>query len=313
MKYKDYYAALDIPRDADLDQIKKAYRKLARQHHPDVSKAADAEARFKDAAEAYATLKNPEKRAAYDALGQPRPGEEFSPPPQWSHAHGQDTSGSGPGFADMDLEDLLAAMGQGRSAGPQARRPAPGRDYEDTVHISLRDAHRGTELLLSLGDTDGERKLTVTIPVGVIAGQKLRLRGKGGPGRHGGENGDIYLHIAFKPDPIFRADRHDLYFDLALAPWEAALGAELEVPTLDGKVLLTIPPGTRSGRKLRLRGRGLGNLRGMPGDLYATVHIDIAPTLSDRERVLYEELATLSSFDFRGHLNQENPHEPSKP
>lgn len=309
MKYKDYYAALDISRDANLDQIKKAYRKLARQYHPDVSKAADAEARFKDAAEAYATLKNPEKRAAYDALGQPRPGEEFSPPPQWSHAHWQDTSG----FEGMDLEDLLAAMGHGRGAASQGRRPVPGRDYEDTVQISLRDAHRGTELHLSLGDTQGERKLTVTIPAGVIAGQKLRLRGKGGPGRHGGENGDIYLHIAFKPDPIFRADRHDLYFDLTLAPWEAALGAELEVPTLDGRVVLTVPPGTRSGRKLRLRGRGLANPRGTAGDLYATVRIDIAPTLSARERVLYQELATLSSFDFRSHLNQENSHESPRP
>lgn len=309
MKYKDYYAALDIPRDADLDQIKKAYRKLARQYHPDVSKAAGAEARFKDAAEAYATLKNPEKRAAYDALGQPRPGEEFSPPPQWSHAHGQNASS----FGDMDLEDLLAAMGQGRGGQPQARRPVPGRDYEDTVHINLRDAQHGTELQLSLGDADSERKLTVTIPIGVIAGQKLRLRGKGGPGRHGGESGDIYLHIAFKPDPIFRADRHDLYFDLALAPWEAALGAELEVPTLDGKVVLTVPPGTRAGRKLRLRGRGLANPRGTAGDLYATVRIDIAPTLSDRERILYQELATLSGFDLRSHLNQETPHDPTKP
>ena len=301
MKYKDYYAALDIARDADLDQIKKAYRKLARQYHPDVSKAADAEARFKDAAEAYATLKNPEKRAAYDALGQPRAGEEFSPPPQWSHAQGQD----GTGFGEMDLEDLLAAMGQSRGQGPQGRRPTSGRDFEDTVHISLRDAQHGTELLLNLGDAQGERKLTVTIPVGVIAGQKLRLRGKGEPGRHGGDSGDIYLHIAFKPDPVFRSDRHDLYFDLPLAPWEAALGAELEVPTLDGKVVLTVPPGTRNGRKLRLRGRGLANPRGVAGDLYATVRIDIAPTANKRERVLYQELATLSNFDLRSHLNQE--------
>lgn len=309
MKYKDYYAALDVPRDADLDQIKKAYRKLASQYHPDVSKAADAEGRFKEAAEAYATLKNPEKRAAYDALGQPRQGEEFSPPPQWSRTHGQDASG----FADMDLEDLLAAMGQGRGAGQHSRRPEPGRDYEDTVHINLRDAQHGTELHLSLGDAHGERKLAVTIPIGVIAGQKLRLRGKGGPGRHGGDSGDIYLNIAFKPDPIFRADRHDLYFELALAPWEAALGAELEVPTLDGKVLLTVPPGTRGGRKLRLRGRGLANPRGAAGDLYATVHIDIAPNPSEKELALYEELATLSRFDLRSHLNQELPHEPTTP
>ena len=305
MKYKDYYAALGVPRDADLEQIKKAYRKVARQHHPDVSKAPDAEARFKDAAEAYATLKDPEKRSAYDELGRQSTGAEFSPPPQWRSEHdaGVET------FENIDLADLLAALGRRHDGARRSAMPIHGRDFEDTVHISLLEAHRGTTLGLKLHDDEGERKLEVSIPAGVTAGQKLRLRGKGGKGRNGGADGDIYLHIALKPDPVFRIDRHDLYFDLALAPWEAALGAELEVPTLTGPVMLTVPAGIRSGRKLRLRGRGLANSRGQHGDLYATVHIDVAATLSARERELYQELASISNFNPRTALAKENPHE----
>ena len=165
--------------------------------------------------------------------------------------------------------------------------------------ISLEDAHRGATLNLNLADAGGDRTLEVTIPPGVSEGQKLRLRGKGGKGRNGGADGDIYLHITLAPHPVFRADRHDLYFDLALAPWEAALGAEIEVPTLDGPVLLTVPPGTRSGRKLRLRGRGMSNGRGGHGDLYAVVHIDVPAALTDRERELFKEMAAASRFDPR--------------
>ena len=315
MKYKDYYAVLGVPRDADLDQIKKAYRKLARQFHPDVSKEPNAEAQFKEAGEAYATLKDAEKRLAYDQLGRQPEGQEFSPPPQWRQEFGGGSAnGGGASFEDIDLSELFAAMGRGRSGGQGAHfggsrepMPMPGRDYENTVKISLEDAHHGRTLNLELADETGSRSLEVTIPPGVREGQKLRLRGKGGKGRNGGADGDIYLHIAMLPHPVFRADGHDLYFDLVLTPWEAALGAEVQVQTLDEPVLLTVPAGTRSGRKLRLRGRGLTNankgadgLKGR-GDLYALIRIDIPATLTDRERELYLELAKLSHFNPRAH------------
>jgi curved DNA-binding protein len=302
LKYKDYYAALGVPRDADAEQIKKAYRKLARQHHPDVSKTAGTEARFKEIGEAYATLKDPEKRAAYDELGRRPAGQEFAPPPHWTHEYASGAQS----FEDIDLADLLDALGRrhrGASRGPVAMH---GRDYETTARINLEDAHRGTTLSLNLDGETGGRRLDVTIPPGVSEGQKLRLRGKGGKGRNGGTDGDIYLHITFAPHPVFRADRHDLHFDLALAPWEAALGAEVEVPTLDGPVLLTVPPGTQSGRKLRLRGRGLANGRGGRGDLYAAVHIDVPATLTERERDLFKDLAGASRFNPRAVVAKES-------
>lgn len=308
MKYKDYYATLDVPVDADLQQIKKAYRKLARLHHPDVSKAPGAEARFKEAAEAYATLKDPAKRAAYDELGRRPPGEDFEAPPQWRHDHAAQAAGF-ENFENAELADLLAALGRRHAAGP-ARGPMPrdGRDYETTTRISLEDAHRGTTVNLDLNDGEGTRTLQVTIPAGVTQGQKLRLRGKGAKGQHGGADGDIYLHITLAPHPVFRADGHDLYFDLALAPWEAVLGKDVEVPTLDGPVLLTVPAGTRSGRKLRLRDRGLANGRGAHGHLYAIVHIDVPATLTGPERALYEQLAEVSGFNPRSAENKESAH-----
>jgi curved DNA-binding protein len=302
LKYKDYYAALGVPRDADAEQIKKAYRKLARQHHPDVSKSAGTEARFKEIGEAYATLKDPEKRAAYDELGRRPAGQEFAPPPQWT----REWASGANSFEDIDLADLLDALGRQHRGASRGPVPLHGRDYETTARISLEDAHRGTTLSLNLDDGDGGRRLDVTIPPGVAEGQKLRLRGKGGKGRNGGPDGDIYLHIALAPHAVFRPDRHDLHFDLALAPWEAALGAEVEVPTLDGPVLITVPPGTRSGRKLRLRGRGMANGHGGHGDLYAAVHIDVPATLTERERELFKELAGVSRFNPRAVVAKEN-------
>ncbi|MCK9215644.1 MAG: DnaJ domain-containing protein [Rhodoferax sp.] len=292
MKYKDYYDILGVPRSASLDDIKKAYRKLARTHHPDMSKAPDAEVRFKEIGEAYATLKDEAKRAAYDELGHPAAGAEFRPPPQWQ----EDFTPGGMSFEDLDLADLLAAMGRGQRAGPQRSMPVKGRDYESSVSITLEDARRGSTVNLTLADGAGERTLQVTIPPGASQDQKLRLRGKGGKGVNGGPDGDIYLHIKLAPHKVFRPDHQDLYFDLALTPWEAALGAEVEVPTLDKPVLLTVPPGTRSGRKLRLRGRGLAPDH---SDLYAMVRIDVPTALSTRERELFQELAKVSSFNPR--------------
>jgi curved DNA-binding protein len=305
MKYKDYYEILGVPRDADAETIKKAYRKLARQHHPDVSKDSGAEERFKDVGEAYATLKDPQKRADYDAIGRRAHGEEFTPPPDWHEAYAWE----GQGFEEANLADLLAALGAARGGAHPRRGPAHGRDYEASVRISLEDAHRGTTLNLDIAHEDGTRTLAVTVPAGVTDGQRLRLRGRGGKGRNGGADGDIYLHILFAPHPVFRHQGHDLSFDLALAPWEAVLGADVEVPTLEGPVLLTVPAGTQSGRRLRLRGRGLARPHGARGDLYATVRIEVQSTLTPRERELFEELARLSRFDPRRVNTREATHE----
>jgi len=183
--------------------------------------------------------------------------------------------------------------------------PIKGRDFETSVSLTLEDARRGSSMNLTLADAQGERTLQVTIPPGACQDQKLRLRGKGGKGMQGGVDGDIYLHINLAPHAVFRPDHHDLYFDLLLAPWEAALGAEVQVPTLDGAVLLTVPAGTRAGRKLRLRGRGLAADK---SDLYAIVHIDVPATLTERERELYQELAKVSAFNPRANGFKEKAH-----
>lgn len=292
MKYTDYYAALGVARDADAEAIRKAYRKLARKHHPDVAKEPGAEERFKDVAQAYATLKDPEKRAAYDQLGRLRNGEEFSPRTEQPFAAGDEA------FEHADLADFLAALKAGHRRGGE-RRPARGRDYEAAVRLTLEDAHRGTTVSLDVAHEDGTRTLAVTIPAGTTDGQVLRMRGRGAPGAKGAPAGDIYLHISLLPHPVFRTDGHDLFFDLALAPWEAALGADIEVPTLDGPVLLSVPAGSGSGRKLRMRGRGLATGHGGRGDLYALVRIEVPARPTPRERELFEALSQASSFNPR--------------
>jgi curved DNA-binding protein len=288
MKYADYYAALGVERGASADEIKKAYRRLAQKFHPDVSKEPDAEAKFKEVAEAYGTLKDPEKRAAYDALGSRPQGEEFRPPPDWSRQHGGSEQFT---FDDADFADLFSGFGR--------RGQIAGQDFEVPVEISIEDAFRGTTLELNLSlterDVSGQVRrvphaVKARIAPGAIDGQRLRLPGKGGKGANGGRDGDLYLDISLKPHALYRATDHDLYLDLPLTPAEAALGASVEVPTPAGNVNLKIPAGTSSGQKLRLSGRGLPKPRGGAGDLFAVAQIVVPGSLSERERELYREL-----------------------
>jgi curved DNA-binding protein len=297
MKYTDYYAALGVERGASAEDIKKAYRRLAQKYHPDVSKEPDAEAKFKEVAEAYGTLKDPEKRAAYDALGSRPQGEEFRPPPDWSRQHGGNEAYS---FDDVDFADLFSRFG-GRGGGgfDGGRMEIPGQDFEVPVEISIEDAFQGTTLELNLSLTERDpsgqvrrvpHPVKARIAPGAVDGQRLRLPGKGGKGANGGRDGDLYLDISLKPHRIYRATDHDLYLDLPLTPAEAALGASVEVPTPAGAVNLKIPAGTSSGQKMRLGGRGLPKPRGGAGDLFAVAQIVVPSSLTDRERELYREL-----------------------
>jgi curved DNA-binding protein len=313
MKYTDYYAALGVERGANADAIRKAYRRLAQKFHPDVSKEPDAEAKFKEIAEAYQTLKDPEKRAAYDALGARPQGEEFRPPPEWAREHA--SSGGQFSFDDVDFADLFSRFGADARAGRGSfggNAAMPGQDFEVPVAISIEDAFRGTtlELDLSMPDYDASGRLRrvphavkARIAPGAIDGQRLRLPGKGGKGLNGGRNGDLYLDISLKPHRLYRATDHDLYLDLPLTPSEAALGASVEVPTLAGAVNLKVPAGTSSGQKLRLGGRGLPKPRGGAGDLFAVAQIVVPGNLSERERELYRELGAAAT-DPRRHFSE---------
>ncbi len=314
MKYTDYYAALGVERGASQDEIKKAYRRLAQKHHPDVNKEPGAEAKFKEIAEAYQTLKDPEKRAAYDALGTRPQGEEFRPPPDWTRQHGGADQFS---FEDIDFADLFSRFGAGGRRGGAGfgggDGSMPGQDFEIPVEISIEDAFHGTTLALNLSmpeyDAAGRlqrvpRQVKARVAAGAVDGQRLRLPGKGAKGFNGGRNGDLYLDISLKPHPLYRAVDHDLYLDLPLAPWEAALGASVEVPTLAGNVNLKIPARTSAGRKLRLAGRGLPKPRGGAGDLIAVAQIVVPATLNARERELYQGLADAAGFNPREKFDQ---------
>jgi curved DNA-binding protein len=312
MKYKDYYKILGVDRGASADDIKKSYRKLAQKYHPDVSKDPAGEEKFKEVGEAYETLKDPEKRAAYDQLGSFQPGQDFQPPPDWGRQYG-DTHFS---FDDVDLADLFAGLAAGRQGGGHGAGQfrMPGQDYEVTAHISLEEAYRGTEVELNLTvpEFDGKgqirrvpRTFKVRIPKGATDGQRLRLAGRGGKGINGGRDGDLYLNIALHPHPLFRVSGHDLYLDLPLAPWEAVLGATVEVPTLGGPVHLKVPPNTRAGQQLRLSKRGLPRPKGGEGDLHAIVQIVVPAAASEQERELFRQLAASSTFNPRGHFLQE--------
>ena len=296
MKYKDYYKILGVERTASEDEIKKAYRKLARKYHPDVSKELNAKERFQEVSEAYETLRDKEKRAAYDSLGSYRPGQDFRPPPDWFDRFG---SGQSEDLRDVDLSDLFEQMGIfGRARGRRGfgrNVPIPGEDYEIPVRITLEEAFRGTERSLALNGG----VLTARIPKGAADGQRLRLRGKGGAGMHGGPAGDLYLQIVLEPHPLYKVRGHDLELEVPLAPWEAALGAQVDVPTLDGRVTMKVPPGSTGGQKLRLAGKGLPRPGGGSGDLYAALDIVVPATLTEREKTLYEELRAASRFNPR--------------
>src|SRR5688572_6032446 len=309
MKYKDYYATLGVDKTADADEIKKAYRKLARKYHPDVSKETDAKEKFQNVSEAYETLKDPEKRAAYDQLGSYQPGQDFRPPPGWEQQFNE--GGGGFTFDDIDLADLFARLGGGargfRAGGGRMRpdMPIPGEDYEVQARITLEQAHSGTMLDLNLQvpeyDEQGRmRRVPVTftarIPIGVSDGERLRLPGKGGKGLNGGRDGDLYLNISIAPHPLYRVSGRDIYLDVPLAPWEAVLGASVEVPTLGGPVRIRVKPGTQAGQQLRLPKRGLPK-PGAEGDFYAIIQIAVPPAPSEREKELYTQLSEASSFD----------------
>ncbi len=311
MKYKDYYEILGVKRDAGADEIKKAYRKLAQKYHPDVTKDPGGEEKFKEVAEAYETLKSPEKRAAYDQLGRHRPGEDFQPPPDWGNRYAEE----GFSFQDIDLEDLFAGLATGRRGGPGgAGFRMPGQDYDVAAAIALEDAYRGTEVELSLAVPEFDerggvrrvpRNFKVRIPKGATDGQRLRLAGQGGKGMNGGRDGDLYITVRLRPHPLYRVSGHDLYLDLPVTPWEAVLGASVEVPTPAGTVALKIPPNTRAGQQLRLGGRGLPRASAEAGALYAVVQIVVPPAAGERERDLYRQLGGASSFDPRAHFRQE--------
>jgi curved DNA-binding protein len=309
MKYKDYYQTLGVDRNATQDDIKKAYRKLAHQYHPDVSKDPKGEEKFKDIAEAYSTLKDAEKRQEYDNLGRRPAGESFTPPPDWQQHFG---AGAG-AFDDMDLADILSAFTSGRGGNGRTRGsfPMPGQDYEVTTPVSLEQLHNGGDIDVSVQlpeyDEHGmmhrvPRTFRIKVPKGVADGHRMRLPGKGGPGRNGGKPGDLYVALNIEPHPLYRIVGRDLYIDLPLAPWEAVLGAKVEIPTLGGTVELNIKPGTTAGQRLRLAKRGLPQSDGTVGDLYAVVQIEVPKTVSARERELYEQLAEVSNFNPRKHF-----------
>lgn len=313
MKFKDYYQILGLARDTTQDEIKRAYRKLARKYHPDVSREAQAEERFKEVSEAYEALKDPEKRAAYDKLlnGNWRAGEEFEPPPGWDAGFefsGADFAQGAGNFSDF-FESLFGGghfgFERGRGAQTQGGR---GKDHHARIQISLEDAYHGATRTVSLqapkvnqrGQVQlVEHALKVKIPAGVSAGQQIRLTGQGAPGL-GGRRGDLYLEILFQAHRLFHAEGHDIYLTLPIAPWEAALGTKLAVPTLGGQVDVTIPAGSQSGQKLRLKGRGLPGKT--QGDQYIQLQIRTPKPNTEAQRRLYQELAKAMPFDPRAEL-----------
>ncbi|MEV4510147.1 DnaJ C-terminal domain-containing protein [Dactylosporangium sp. NPDC049525] len=319
---RDPYQVLGVARDAKPEEIQRAYRTLARRQHPDINKEPGAEERFKEINEAYHVLSDPERRARYDRFGSKwrqvpddfaragagagGPGSGFSGAGvpgggfrgagfRGSGAGFPGSAGRGPGI-DVDLEDLLGSMFGGRHAAG----PVPGADTQAGITIGVEDAFRGGRRQVTLPGPDGRpRRYDVNIPAGVIEGQRIRLAGQGNPGVAGGPPGDLYLVVHLAPHPRFRVEGRNVVLDLPVSAWEAALGAPVPLETPGGPVRVDVPPGTSSGRRLRLRGRGLPNPRGNPGDLYAEVKIMVPPTLTEAERRLFQELGEASHFNPR--------------
>jgi len=314
MDYKDYYKIMGLDRGASQEEVKRAYRKLARKYHPDVSKEGDAEARFKELGEAYSVLKDPEKRAAYDQLGANwKAGQEFKPPPNWDAGF----EFSGGGYSDGDFSahsDFFESLFGRNFGGARASRGhggfhMRGEDHHAKVLIDLEDAYTGVTRDISLRSpeldqsghvTTKQRTLNVKIPKGVKQGQRIRLAGQGAEGLGEGTAGDLYLEIEFKPHRLYRVEGRDVFFDLPVTPWEAALGATVKAPTPQGPVDLKIPAGTTTGRKLRLQKRGIpGN---PPGDLFVTVAITVPPADTEPARELYRKMQRDLAYNPRSRL-----------
>ena len=316
MRYKDYYETLGLQPGATPEEIKKAFLWLARKYHPDVCKEAAAEETFKQINEAYQTLSDPQKREAYDQLGRHAPGEEFRPPPEWDSRYWQ----GGDAVEDIDLSDLFARMGF-RSARQRSPGGAPfamrGQDLEVAATIGLADVVSGTQVSLQLVTSelaaDGNvrqvpRTVRIRVPKGVSEGERLRVPGKGGAGIGGGPPGDLYLDIHLQPHPLYKVVGHDLYLQVPIAPWEAVLGCQLEVPTLDGRLQLGLKPGARAGQKLRLKGKGLPRRKDGAGDLYCVLQLVTPTVITEAEKQLYQQLAQSSTFHPRSHLEAGHTH-----
>ncbi len=313
MDFKDYYKVLGVERTASQDEIKRAYRKLARQFHPDINKEAGAEDRFKEIGEAYEVLGDPEKRAAYDDVGKGfSQGQKFRPPPDWDA--GFEFSGAPPGSEGRhEFSEFFETLFRGarRSHGPRATAEfhARGSDHHARIYIDLRDAYQGGRRNITLRvpeiDAEGhvrvrERSLNVDIPKGLEEGQSIRLKGQGSPGLGRLPAGDLYLEVFYSAHPVFRVSGKDVYFDLPVTPWEAALGAEIKVPTPSGAIMLKVPAGSFQGRELRIKGRGLPAKE--PGDLYAVLQILLPPADTAEAKDIYREMERRLAFNPRAKL-----------
>ncbi|AUT50354.1 DnaJ C-terminal domain-containing protein [Achromobacter sp. AONIH1] len=309
MEFKDYYGILGVERGASDDEIRRSYRKLARKYHPDVSKESDAEARMRDVNEAYDVLRDQEKRQAYDNLAAGvSPDGGFQPPPGWDEGF-EFHRGAAPGDEAQFSEFFSSLFGGARRHAPQQDFRARGEDHHAAIEVDLEDALHGVTRDISLRsmrmDDQGRpqmstRTLSVRIPAGVREGQYIRLGGQGMPGYGGGENGDLYLEVRFKPHARYRAEGRDLYMSLPVAPWEAALGAQVEAPTPGGTVEVSIPAGSANGRKLRLRGRGIPG--DPPGDLYLVLELALPPADTEAAKQAYRKMQQDLPFNPRRHL-----------